>query len=59
MRKVKTFSCKDYAYQLDKEINEFIDCKYIKRTLINVSLSVCSAGFSHFYSASIVYEEED
>lgn len=59
MRKVKTFSCKDYAYQLDKEINEFIDYKYIKRTLINVSLSVCSAGFSHFYSASIVYEEED
>ena len=59
MRKVKTFSCKDYAYQVDKEINEFIDCKYIKRTLINVSLSVCSAGFSHFYSASIVYEEED
>lgn len=59
MRKVKTFSCKDYAYQLDKEINEFIDYKYIKRTLINVSLSVCSAGFSRFYSASIVYEEED
>lgn len=59
MRKVKTFSCKDYAFQLDKEINEFIDCKYTKRTLISVSLSVCSAGFSHFYSASIVYEEED
>lgn len=59
MRKVKTFFCKDYAYQLDNEINEFIDCKYAKRTLINVSLSVCPAGYSHFYSASIVYEEED
>lgn len=59
MRKVKTFSCKDYAYQLDNEINEFIGSKYAKRTLINVSLSVCSAGYSHFYSASVVYEEED